>query len=317
MYNLPLEVAIGTARVYIPDTAAQLIKIFTDGSPKVMKLLGAKKPPRLSSKIQFQALELGIPGRIAVDEAEENLYIQSFLPDTQKKKKKNRPIEKRRSLQQSALVQTTSMILHLNRHHKLQGKLGQRGYNTAPFSLILGLYPDTGGRFSVAHKTKKDAELLVFRHGSFVRRFSKPKLPWAQNMKDKMAILEDIIPVAGKSFVIGSVALRNKKNFAFIERIIYMQTNTDEAARILLRNDNPQDFLAWAKPDGNFYMTHLEEDEGELLFKIFTREGEYIDNQLINFVAFPSSWRSTFLNLKGRIFSTRIKQKQFIIYEWK
>ena len=86
---------------------------------------------------------------------------------------------------------------------------------------------------------------------------------------------------------------------------------------MLLRNDNLIDFLVWADRDGSFHLLQTEESGAEILFKIFSKEGEYLGNRSIELPGLRSSWRDIFFNLRGRIFSSRVLKSKFLLYEWK
>ena len=190
--------------------------VFSDGREEALLLLGAKRPSALQaeSPVNYKQLDLGLPGWLAVDEETEDIYIQSYDP-LPSNEKEPLPPEKRLPGRHSRILQSPSLILKLNEEGELIGKIGQEGYYTKPFDLILQIYPDSEERLHVLHKNKetKELELLVFEKSRLLRRFTMPELDINLQAKQNLIILEHIQPVAGRDFVIGSIAVRKKSNF--------------------------------------------------------------------------------------------------------
>ena len=319
-YNFPLRPAIAGSKMYFSDVNRKIVRVFSDNQEEPLLILSASRPPSLpaNSSIPYRQLDLGIPAWIAVDEDTEELYIQSYSPIAPSETRVLPP-EKRLPGRHSRILQSPSLILNLNKKGELIGKIGKEGYNTPPFNLILQIYPDAEERLNVLHKSKetKDLELLVFEKGRLLRRFSRPELDIDLKAKQKLLILEHIQAVAGRDFVIGSLAVRKKSNYDLLERIIYQQSTPGAKARVLLRNDTLIDFLVWADRDGSFYMLQTEESGSDLLFKIFSSKGEYLGNRSIELPGLRSSWRDMFFSLKGRVFNSRVSKNKFLLYEWK
>ena len=112
------------------------------------------------------------------------------------------------------------------------------------------------------------------------------------------------------------MALRDKSSYALISRRIYRMARGDGAASELLRIDDPADYFVSARPEGGFYLMTAEEDGTRILFKTFDASGEYLNNRLIVFPGLRASWRETFVDSAGRIFSSRLYLGKFELYEW-
>ena len=321
-YNFPIRPALSGSRIYLSDAKQKLVRVFDDDEEPLL-LLGSRRPSSLpsDSSVKYRQLDLGIPGWIAVDEDTGEIYIQSYAPISPPvKEEKVRLPEKRLSGRQSRIFQSPSFILRLNKKARLIGRIGREGYNSPPFDLILQMHSDKGGPLYVLHKDRsiKELELLVFEKGRLLRRFGMPALDHIDlDLKQKLILLEHIQPVADQDFVIGSLAVRKKNNFQLLERIIYRQSTPEAKARILFRNDNLIDFLVWAGSKGNFYMFQTEESGSEILLKIFSKKGVYLENRSIELPGLRYAWRDTFLDLEGRVFSSRVLQNKFVVYEWK
>lgn len=320
VYNLPVRPAIARGKVYLSDANHKVVRVFNDSQDKALLLLAAHRPSSLSpgSSVVYKQVNLGIPGWIAVDEDTEDIYIQSYssLPPDEKKPL---PPEKRLSGRHSRIFQSPSVILKLDKKGNLIARIGKEGYNSSPFDLIVQMYSDLKERLYVLHKDREtnELELLVFEKGRLLKRFAMPELDMDLGSKNNLIILEHIQAVASQNFVIGSIVVRKKDDFDLIERIIYQQSHPQAKARVLLRNDNLIDFLIWADPKGSFYMLQTEDSGLEILIKIFSNRGKYLGNRSIELPGLRSSWRDIFFNLEGRIFSSRLLQSKFLLYEWK
>ena len=319
-YNLPTYFAIGRDKVYITDTNRSLVRVFNQSEKQALAILARDKPFQMNKDINFQKLDLNIPGYIAIDAEDEKIYIQSFLEDKSEKLYKATVPEKRKSLQHSYLSQSLSYILILDsKDYKLQGTLGREGYNSDPFYIIMEIYPEEDSVLNVLHKNEinSQVELLVFRKGKLQKKFETPKLPIEYDSKKYLIELEKIQPVNAVEFVIGSIAIRELSNYNLVERIIYKQSHPSQEAQIILRNDSFLDHLIWANKDGDFYLLQVKDYGSDLFFKIFNKNGDYLRNKEIELGGLRSTWHNVSINLKGNIYSSRVLQNKWILYEWK
>ena len=192
--------------------------------------------------------------------------------------------------------------------------------STEPFNFIVRMQCDSNNNLYVLHKTKdkSELELLVYHKNKFKYRFTLPELEISNKQNNRFIVLENILPVDGKDFVIGSVAVRNKINFELIVKIIYYQENPNTKAKILLRDDNPNNYLFWASPESFFYIIENKNNGKGALIKIFNENGEYKSNQSIYFPTSKTinTWRELFINLEGRIYTNQVFQNKFMVYEW-
>ncbi len=320
-FNFPLRPPFVNSKLYIVDSNRRLLRIFSSSRRQEAPLLviGNLSAPHNKENSLYQRVAMGIPGTIAVSPPKgKNIYLQSFIP-MQKKKTEQLLLERRIPSQQSMISPNPSYILHIDEKGKLIGKIGMEGYHSSPFEMILRIFADREDRMYVLHKIKQKLHCSFYLKGKLEKRFSIPTieelgpLPFAQLHQIE---LENILPVQSGKFVIGSVSVRSKTSFQLKERIIYRQTHPSRKPVILHRFNATADFLLWASLSKRFYTARAEGDGSRLWLKIFNQKGQYASNFLISFPDFHASWRETFLDLEGKIFTSRLHRRKFELYQW-
>ncbi len=331
-YNFPLAPAPGGGRVYIADPSHRLVRVFSRGSEQAQRIIGETLPAE-AEDVAFSRVRLGVPGLIAADEDGEHIYIQSFgdgetnpraaaprnppVPAPTATPAAIPPVEGRPSGQVSEIRIRPSMILELDEDGELLRSLGVDGAGTGPFAQIERITADRDGLLHVLHRIDGVLALSVFQEGRLRGRYSAFDAATPEERTRYALEIEDIAPGPLGEFAIYSAAMRRRSDFDLVERIIYRQEGFAGAPIELLRSDDPQDFFGWSRPDGGFYLIKSDEDGSSALFKIFSADGEYLNNQQILFPGMRVSWRDTYLSIDGRIFTSRLYLGRFELYEWK
>ncbi len=332
-FNLPVRPAANPSSAYIADPARRLIRIFNAGTADAPEtvLAGTGARNQDGGEVPRISLKMGIPGWLAVDEDDERLYVQSFARDTTPVNRSEQPIENRPSNQTSLIRQipSTVLILDIDNGFRSVGILGVDGLDTAPFPEILRLLAEDDGLLHVLYReaspanTRKGALpappiLATYSDGALLRRFAPFEAGAATSEEQRQYLVEweDIVPGPGGAFALYSVALRQKSSYDLISRRIFRRDAPDAPPRELLRIDDPADYFVSSRPDGGFYLMNAEEDGSRILFKTFSPDGEYLNNRLIIFPGLRAAWRESFLDLNGRIFSSRLYLGKFELYEW-
>ena len=326
-FNLPVQPAINTSHAYIADPSRKMVRIFRAGNSDTPRAVLAGEGAAVTSELTRYNLKMGIPGWIAVDDDDENLYIQNFARDAAPLNVPDQPIENRPSNQTSVLrqISSTILVLDVENEYRVKGNLGINGFDTEPFPEILRMTADENGLLHVLYRATNAAPnssqeqliLTTYRDGTPVRRFDA--FEGAANADERRQYFiewEDIVPGPGGDFAIFAVSLRQKSSYDLVSRRIFRQDAPDTAPMELLRLDDPADYFVSSRPDGGFFLLNAEEDGSRILFKTFSPEGEYLNNRLIVFPGLRAAWRETFLSLDGRIFSSRLYLGKFELYEW-
>lgn len=320
-YNLPLRPGFDGSRAYVADPARRLVRVYSSGDNNPDSLLVPQGTTITNENAAIVNVRgLGIPGWTAA--TSDHLYIQSFAAVAETPPTPDQTIENRPSNERSILRRAPSRIIHLDPDDDFAvlGALGVDGYNTEPFPVIDRLTADDDGLLYVLYRDAEGRPVLgIYQDGRRTGSFFPPVgVPGEEEAKRYHVVWEDIAPGRGGDFAIFSLALRRKGNFDLVQRIILRQAAGEDARPVeLLRSDDPADYFMWSRNDGGFYLRNSEEDGSRMLFKIFSPEGEYLNNRLIVLPGLRASWRDTFLDIDGRIFSSRLYLGRFELYEWK
>ncbi len=320
-YNLPLRPAFDGSRAYLADPARRMIRVYFTGNENPDSLL---VPP--GTTIADEDLEtvtvrgLGIPGWTAA--TADHLYVQSFAAVSESPPTPDQTVENRPSNERSILRRSASRILHLDPDNDFAvlGILGVDGYNSEAFPAIDRLTADDNGLLYVLYRDAENSPVLaIFQDGRRIGSYAPPAdFPGEEDARRYHAVWEDIAPGQGGDFALYSLALRRKGNYDLVQRIILRRAAGEDSRTVeLLRSDDPADYFMWSRNDGGFYLRNSEEDGSRMLFKIFSPDGEYLNNRLIVLPGLRASWRDTYLDIDERIFSSRLYLGRFELYEWK
>ncbi len=315
-YNLPTRPALDDSLLYLSDPARQLVRILSRSSGELNLLLADQHIPALQNA---RSLPLGVPGWIAVDD-EENLYIQSRIFDGEEEKPLEVPPERRipGQLNTKEMSLLPSVILHLNKEGRLLQTLGQQGQGGDPFPVLYRMDAGDEGKLYVLYKNKEEKRVMaLYRNGTLVHDTSAFDPATADEKRRFKVEIDNIVPFPTGENYMASVSFRNRNDYNLVYRKIFRLSPPFQEAKEVLLIDNPSDYFAWTHPGGGFYLMNSEGDGSRILFKIYSSDGEYLNNRLVNFPGLRAGWRETYLTLQGRIFSTRLNQGAYEIYEWK
>jgi len=315
-FDLPARPVTDGTYLYVADPERSLVRVFSRNSSRPVKLYGGSAPAGLED-IKFVKIKAGIPGWIASDE-DENIYVQIRSPDPTKPTDPELPPEERRSgITQKPGEISPSVIVHLNDQDEVLGVIGRNGYNSDSFADIVRIDAGEDGLLFVLYREAGNLNLSVFNGGKKIRALENFN-PAGEDEKRKFTVIvEDIVPDAAGKFYIASLAFRNKSNYNLEYRKVFRITAENGQSHEILNIDDPDDFFAWSRPDGGFYLMRNRDEGSAVLFKIYSESGEYLNNRLISFPEFRPSWRDTFLTLQGKIFTSRLFRGKFELYEWK
>lgn len=320
IYNLPPIPALDDDRAILIDPARQKVRIFSLQSGEVRFILeNTSENKGGESGYQRYNVDVGVPG-IVVSNQEGDIYVQS-RPYTNTDKavqiEEVTPPENRLPgrLNPESMTMKASRILQINEDGQLLRTIGVEGIEGAPFKNIIRMYLPANDLF-VLHNEGEYPVLTKYTGGDPTGEFSIPPASLSGEGRSLETIIEDIIPLPDGESAIASVGFRVKKDYNLAYRKIY-RLGSDGSAKELLKNDEAGDYFAWIKENGGFYLMNSYEDGSGILFKIYSPEGEYLNNRLILFPGVRGSWMETFLTFDNRILSTRINRGRYEIYEWK
>ncbi len=314
VYNFPVKPVTDGTYLYVTDPARSLVRVFSRGSTRPLKIFGNVNPAP-HEDIKFVKIRAGTPGWAATDE-DENIYIQLHTDVKPAANEIALSPEERQTGQVSHTGEVTpSQIVHLNDQDEILGYIGQNGYNSENFGLIIRMDAAEEGLLFVLHKSP-ELTLSVFRNGKKMKSITGLAPGTDQEKKKYLVQVEDIVPDAAAKFFIVSAAFRDKTGYNLEYRKIFRIDENDQSTE-LLNIEDPDDFFSWTRPDGGFYLTHTEEEGSGILFKIYNPGGEYLNNRLVVFPDIRSSWREPYLTLQGRIYTSRLFRGKYELYEWK
>lgn len=337
VFNFPLRPYFNSSYVYIPDPPRKLIRVFDTTAGTLDKMiLPQGSPIPVPDGVERLTVELNLPGWIAGD-ATENLYIQNFLPDPGSAEDENVPAPENRepgALMTLRRPPTPSVILQLDDDGQPLYTLYEDPPSRKPFEEILRMNGGEEGRLFVLHTIRDKKErrrkfLSEYRGGLLVARYGRNEWGSKKERDDYWVDLEDMVSEDGGKYVLACVAFRERDSHRAAYRKIYriegrvqVNPNRDDdetpppPAEEILVTQNQSDFFAWVRPDGGFFLMNPEADGSSVLYKIYDRTGEYINNQKIAFRGPYASWRDSFVTGAGRIYTPRLYRGKFEIYEW-
>jgi len=313
-FDFPILPASDGKNVYIADPERKLVRVFSS-SGTVVKLIGETIDPATRG-VTHVPIDIGIPGWIAAEPGGGSLYIQSRASQ-QEAQNKEAHDERKKIMELSAVEPTPSFILQIGEQDELVRKFGPDGTDEKPFETVLRINAAADETLYVLYTQNGKKILSQFKNGKPTYKIEGFD-PSSDEEKRKMHVeLEDIVPYPDGKTVLASLTYHKKNNYEFQYRKIYRidaATGTHERIAWL---DDPENFFAWIHPDGGFYMQHVDDDGMRILYKIYSPEGEYLNNLQISLFGIRAGWREVFLTLNGKIYASRISRDMFEFYEWK
>jgi hypothetical protein len=319
-HNLPVLPITDGNSFYISDPTGHTVNVL-NSSGDVIKIIGKPETP-LPDQIRQVRVNLGVPGWIALD-GNGNLFIQSRNVAEPEKKgpqlppQRDKPYEQRDVMQLSNLTSAPSTIVQISAADEVVRTIGPEGIDGGHFESILRMDADESGHLYVLHAVNDAKVLSVYRDGVLIHRLEGFK-PAEEDAKKMLHFeVEDIVPFPGGREALISVTFHRKSNYEFqyrkIYRIFYDKSRLEEIVWL----DNAEDYFTWIHPDGGFYLQNVDEEGSRILYKIYSPEGEYLNNLQINLFGLRSGWREIYMTLEGKIYAARLIRDTYEIYEWK
>lgn len=330
-HNLPAQPLLLDDQALIADPAGGFIRVYNIDEDRPHLLLGYDLPDTDPGKdIRSIKLEAGIPGQMAADPQYNRFCVQlSQMLNPAQSSKPEYPVgspAERPTLTGSAIAYQPSLIQCLDREYNRVHLLGRGGSgDKESFRAIRRLRMHQDQLLEVLHtrsagRNKEILVLDIYKDGQPFQQYDAETLtlPATLNSNQRLHIeIEDIQIGSDMSTVFLSVGLRKKSNYDLNQRIIYRLDGPKSTPVELFRTDDPSDHFAFPAEDGGFNLMNATEDGNSVLFKIFSPEGEYLNNQRIVFPDIRSSWRETFFLSGDRIMTSRLYRGQYELYEWK
>lgn len=324
-YDLPVQPIQVGSRIYMADAERRLVRVFDNSGELTLLVAGpGVQAPEDSRVVRVAA---GVPGLIAADE-DRTIYIQYRRAEPLKapvapagqpagpKTETENPINRIAGIfdtRDRALP--PSVIVQIARDDKVAATLGQDGVGGAPFQLIYRMDIDPKNRLIVTHRVGTSFHISIYKEGTRVVEFDNLQIK--NDDKEYDVRVEEVAPSPAGDFALVCAVYRDKRSFNPVFRKLFRVDSPTSEPKQIHSTDDMRDFCGQARADGGFYMLNSEKDGSRILFKIFNPAGEYVNNRLVRFPGMHASWRRTYMNLDGRIFSSRIYRGQLELYEWK
>lgn len=326
LFNIPAHPGINSSYVFLQDYEKGLVRVYSRGSSTPFRVYGAQsREPESPGSARFFPVSLGLPGLIAAHDSGD-LYIQNFpFPESSgPDETDDTPPELRipGQLNRKAATIRPSTILWIGPDGKRKGVLGQTGSDgpaVPPFEQILRMDPgEKEDELLVLHKKDSHLLLSLYKNGKLDHSFDASSAQSSAELARYLVEVENIAKVPGKDEALASLAYRNKKTYNLEFRsIVRLSPENETPPSEITKIDEPGDYFTRARSDGGFYLLNGESDGSTILFKIYSNEGEYLNNRLVRFPGIRATWRETFHSQDGnQIYSSRVFRGNYEIYTW-
>ncbi len=212
-----------------------------------------------------------------------------------------------------------SVIYQINEDDKVAGVIGLEGPADKPFGRILRMDAGPDGTLFVCHEQGNKKVFSVYRGGNRISHYDAFAPGTEQERKKLYVEIEDYAPSPDGKFIVASAVFKEKNSgFRTLYRRIYRLDTPESKPVQLHQTDDEHDFFAWSRPDGGVYLMRDRDRDGtSILFKIYSKDGEYLNNRLVRFPGLRTSWRETYLDLAGKIYTSRLYRGRIDLYEWR
>ncbi|MBR33130.1 MAG: hypothetical protein CMN77_17665, partial [Spirochaetaceae bacterium] len=318
--NFPYMPSINDDGIFLSDVSYRVVRFFPGSQASPTWILNARGKP-LEMEIETTPIPSGIPGSVASND--EALYIEIHEIQDEKKKtyspidsNPDLPPENRLPaiLRPEYSTSAPARIVRVDLDERTVTTLKDPESANATFDQIHRLVMGEDDTLYVFHRKDGAPAITIYREGVLLGSEQPKGITAPDELKNHRLEIERMIPYPGGERFLISAVFRNPSTFAPEVRKIYHQDRNGEA-REIYSTDETKDALSWAGPDGGFILETLD-DSGGILFKIFSAQGEYLNNQLLRFPGVRESWRETYRNLNNRIFSVRINEGNYQLNEW-
>lgn len=318
--NFPYMPAINDDGIFLSDVSYRVIRFFPGSQAQPSWILNARGKP-LDLEIESTDIPAGIPGAVASND--DALYIE--IHDIQEEEKRNYspidsnpdfPAENRLPaiLRPEFSTAAPARIVRVDLDDRTVITLKGEEAGNARFDRVDRMVMGEDDTLFVFHRVAGSPAITIYREGVLIRTELPRGVEATEELKNHRLEVESMLPYPGGDRFLISAVFRNPSTFAPEIRKIYHQPRGGQATEIY-STDETRDALSWAAPDGGFILETLD-DSGGILFKIFSSNGEYLNNQLLRFPGVRESWRETYRNLNNRIFSVRINEGNYQLNEW-
>tara|TARA_Y100001937_G_scaffold90686_1_gene122742 strand:+ start:43856 stop:45079 length:1224 start_codon:yes stop_codon:yes gene_type:complete len=318
--NFPYMPAINDDGMFLSDVSYRVVRYFPGSQAKPSWILNASGNP-LKTEIETTSIPAGIPGALASND--DALYIEIHQTVEEKKKtyspldsNPDLPAENRLPaiLRPEFSTAAPARIIRVDLDERTVTTLKDADSQNAGFDQIQRMVIGEDDTMYVFHRKNSGPAISIYRAGVLIGTESPSGIEPPEELKKHRMEIESMIPYPGGEQFLISVVFRNPSTFAPEQRKIYRQSRGGDAAEIY-STDEDQDALSWSAAEGGFILETLD-DSGGILYKIFSAQGEYLNNQLLRFPGVRESWRETYRNLNNRIFSVRINEGNYQLNEW-
>lgn len=319
--NFPYMPAVNDDGIFLTDVAFRVVRFFTGNQQEPTWILNASGQP-LKTEIDTTALPAGIPG--AVVAGEDSFYVELHgQPEEERKvytpidSNPDLPAENRLPgiLRPEFSTATPARIARVNLEDRTVEILKNADGQDARFLRIRRMVMGDKDTVYVLHRDGDGPVATIYRDGVLDRTVKPQGIEPPEELKKHRLEIETLLPYPGGQEFLVSAVFRNPSTFTPEERRIYRQP-VNGTAQEIYATDNAEDSLSWPGPDQGFILETLD-DSGGILFKIFSAQGEYLNNQLLRFPGVRESWRETYRTLNNRIFSVRIQEGNYQLNEWR
>ncbi len=318
--NFPYMPSVNDDGIFLSDVSYRVVRFFPGNQANPSWILNARGTP-LELEIESTPIPAGIPGAVASND--DALYIEIHVIQEEQKKtyspidsNPDLPPENRLPaiLRPEYSTAAPARIVRVDLDDRTVITLKDADAANATFARIDRMVMGEDDTLYVFHRKDGGPAITAYRDGVLVGTEMPRGITAPEELKNHRLEVESMIPYPGGERYLISAVFRNPSTFAPEIRKIYHQDRNGEA-REIYSTDETRDALSWAGPEGGFIMETLD-DSGGILFKIFSAQGEYLNNQLLRFPGVRESWRETYRNLNNRIFSVRINEGNYQLNEW-
>ena len=318
--NFPYMPAFNDDGIFLSDVSFRVIRFFPGSQEKAAWILNASGA-KIASEVELTPIPSGIPGALAA--GDDALYAEVHEIEEDKKKTYSPPDANPDLPPESRLpailrpeysTESPSIVVRIDFDERKPVVLKNRDGKPAHFGRLSRLVMGEDDTLYVFHFLDDKPAITIYKEGVLDHTEVPGEIAVPDQLKNHKLQIEQMIPYPGGQKFLLSAVFRNPSTFAPTERRIYVQSSGGNPT-VIYTTDEPGDALSWSAPDGGFILETLD-DSGGILYKIFSDQGEYRNNQLLRFPGVRESWRETYRNLNNRIFSVRINEGNYQLEEW-
>lgn len=314
LHGLPKTVGVIDNWFIISEPSQEAIKIF-NGTKIHLKLVSkyslekkATKKDDIAKEVKTVVNELlRVPGRIVAGR-EEDFYVVNYIPP----------------LGEGDFSSGAYRILHFDFSGKLLQVVGRKGQSELPFENILWFDIDIKGNLWVLYSHLEELHLDQYQKGKLLREIRQKQCEevlFANTVREKGMLYrcEFLYPFydASKILFIGRVDRADAEGtYQFQYRVVVSQDEGGESRVVFSRLNDPEDYPHIPYGTGEFIVWQTL-DYQKIRFALYNLSGELVNNLQLDFMGRFTDWRSTWVNLKGDIFSLRVIGKNVEILKWR